>query len=114
VADLREHAPPVQAFDAVVSIGLLSYFDCATAQRQLTRLRDAVRPGGIAAINVLIEGTTWRAAFGNDPYCLFAADALRRAFDSWTLLLEREQSFDAPDGTVKRFSTVIAQRPAGG
>lgn len=112
VADLRDHVPPPQAFDAVVSIGLLSYFDCAIAQRQLVRLRDAVRPGGIAAVNVLIEGTTWRAAFGDDPYCLFAADALRRMFDGWTLLHEREQAFDAPDGTVKRFSTVIARRPA--
>ncbi|MBE7418838.1 MAG: class I SAM-dependent methyltransferase [Ideonella sp.] len=111
VADLRDHQPPVQAFDAVVSIGLLPYFDCASAQRQLVRLRNAVRPGGIAAINVLIEGTTWRAPFGHDPYCLFAPDALRCAFDGWALGLDCEQTFDAPDGTVKRFSTVVAQRP---
>ncbi len=114
VADLRDHVPPPHASDAVVSIGLLSYFDCAIAQRQLVQLRDAVRPGGIAAVNVLIEGTTWRAAFGDDPYCLFAPDALCGEFDGWELLVERVQSFDAPGGTVKRFSTVIARRPAGG
>lgn len=113
VADLRGYEPEPQAFDAVVAIGLLPYFDCATAQRQLGRLRDAVRPGGIAAVNVLIEGTTWRDAFGSDPYCLFAANALRRAFDGWTLLLDRDESVDAPAGTVKRFSTVIARSRGG-
>jgi tellurite methyltransferase len=111
--DLRHHLPAPSAFDAVICIGLLPYFDCATAGRQLQRLRAAVRPGGIAAVNVLIVGTTWRAAFGDDPYCLFEADALRRAFDGWTLLHDSEQAFDAPDGSVKRFSTVIAQAPTG-
>lgn len=112
VADLRGYEPAPQYFDAVVAIGLLPYFDCTTAQRQLGRLREAVRPGGIAAVNVLIEGTTWLDAFGADPHCLFTADALRRAFDGWTLLLDREDSVDTPAGTVKRFSTVIARRPA--
>jgi hypothetical protein len=36
---------------------------------------------------------------------------LRRAFDGWILLHDREQAFEAPAGTVKRFATVIARRP---
>lgn len=109
-ADLREHLPP-RSFDAVVSIGLLPYFDCARAAPARAAARRGT-PGGVAAINVLIEGTTWREAFGNEPFCLFAPDSLHRALAGWTVLLGREQSFDAPGGTVKRFSTLIARRPA--
>lgn len=86
------------------------FFDCATACRQLERLKAAVRPGGVAAVNVLIEGTTWLEAFGGAPCCLMSADDLRRAFDGRTLLLERGQPFEAPDGTVERFAAVIARR----
>lgn len=111
VADLAGHVPPAAAFDAVVAIGLLMCFDCATAQRQLARLQAALRPGGVAVVNVLIEGTTWLEPFGSDPFCLFAADQLRDAFAGWELLLATEQTFDAPGGTVKRFATVIARRP---
>ena len=111
VADLASHSPPVAAFDAVVAIGLLMFFDGATARRQLQRLLDAVRPGGVAVINLLVEGTTWLEPFGQDPYCLLSADELRGAFADWERLLDVVQAFDAPDGTVKRFCTVIARRP---
>lgn len=61
---------------------------------------------------MLVDGTTWLEAFGDHPYCLFAADALPRAFDGWTPLLDREQAFGAPGGKVKRFAAVIARRAA--
>lgn len=85
-ADLSDHAPSPAGFDAVVTIGLLMFFDCAIARRQLERLHAAVRPGGVAAINLLVEGTTWLEAFGRDPYCLMRADELRSAFAGWTVL----------------------------
>lgn len=110
-ADLREHVPPPAAFDAVVSIGLLMFFDCPDARRQLSRLRAAVRPGGVVVVNVLIEGTTYLDMFDADPHCLFGCDELRQAFEGWTLLYDSEQCFDAPRGLVKRFSTLIARKP---
>ncbi len=111
-AELHDYRPPPRAFDAVVSIGLLMFFACKTARRQLVRLQAAVRPGGVAVVNVLIEGTTYLDMFGAAPHCLFDRDALRRAFDGWELLHDSEDSFDAPRGLAKRFSTVIARRPA--
>lgn len=67
-------------------------------------------PGGIAAVNVLIEGTTYMQMFDSAHYCLFAPGALRRSFEGWNLLVDRVDDFPAPGGKVKRFSTVIAQR----
>ncbi|MBL8340124.1 MAG: class I SAM-dependent methyltransferase [Rubrivivax sp.] len=113
-ADLREVEPPPAAFDAVAAIGLVMFFDCPTARRQLARLQAAVRPGGVAAINVLVEGTTFLDFFGSDPYCLFGRDELARAFEGWQVLEQRTDDFDAPDGRLKRFSTVIARRPPAG
>jgi tellurite methyltransferase len=113
-ADLREHVPPREAFDAVVSIGLLMFFACPDARRQLARLRDAVRPGGVVVVNVLIEGTTYLDMFDADAHCLFGCNELRQAFDGWTLLHDSEQCFEAPRGLVKRFSTLIARKPQPG
>jgi tellurite methyltransferase len=112
LADLRDHVLPAQAFDTVVSIGLLMFFGCVQARLQLARLQSAVRPGGVAVINVLIEGTTYLDMFDAEQHCLFGRDELRQAFQGWTLLQDSEQTFDAPRGLVKRFSTVIARRPA--
>ena len=110
-ADLREHAPSPRAFDAVVSIGLLMFFACADARRQLARLQAAVRPGGVAVVNVLIEGTTYLDMFDPGQHCLFGRHELGRAFAGWTVLHAEEQAFDAPRGLRKCFSTVIARRP---
>ena len=109
--DLRDHVPARQAFDTVVSIGLLMFFACSDARRQLARLQAAVRPGGVAAINVLIEGTTYLDMFDPAQHCLLGHDELRRAFDGWALLHAADQEFDAPRGLRKCFSTVIARRP---
>lgn len=112
LADLRDYAPPAHAFDTVVSIGLLMFFECAQARQQLLRLQSAVRPGGVAVVNVLIAGTTYLDMFDAEQHCLFGRDELRQAFEGWVLLLDSEQTFDAPRGLVKRFSTLIARRPA--
>jgi len=99
------------AYDAVVAIGLVMFFACADARRVLQEIRRAVRPGGVAAVNVLIEGTTFMEMFDPSQHCLFPADELERTFGDWTLLLNRIDEFPAPGGRLKRFSTFIARAP---
>lgn len=109
-AELR-HYVPARTYDSVVAIGLLMFFACDDARGLLARLREAVKPGGIIALNVLVEGTTWFEPFGGQPYCLFARDALAHAFAPWELLVSRHDDFPAPGGTLKRFHTLVARRP---
>jgi tellurite methyltransferase len=109
-ADLRQYSIDGD-FDCVVAIGLLMFFDCATALRVLTMLQDRVRPGGIAVINVLIEGTTWLDMFGTENCCLFARDELAGRFAGWDILHSEFSNFDAPQQTVKSFVTLIARKP---
>lgn len=99
------------SFDAVVAIGLLMFVPCPEALAMLERLKGAVRRGGCAVVNVLVQGTTYLDMFDGDRHCLFAPDDLEKAFAGWTLALSRADDFPAPGGTVKRFSTVIARRP---
>ena len=111
-ADLRDYVAP-EEFDAVVAIGLFMFFPCDIARRQLRRALAAVRPGGIAVINVLIEGTTFMKMF--DPqagYCLFGEGELPAALSGWQMIEDRIEAFDAPEATLKRFRTSIARRPA--
>lgn len=110
-ADLREWRPDRQ-WDGVACIGLLMFFAPKHARAGLAAVRDAVRPGGVAVMNALVEGTTYLEMFGGAPHCLFAAGELRAAFPGWTILMDEPSTFDAPGGTVKRFETVIARRPA--
>lgn len=109
-ADLRNHALR-RPYDCVVSIGLLMFFDCPTAAATLAALQAAVRPGGMAAINLLVQGTTYLDMFDPEDHCLWPAQALQQHFDGWTLLAAEAADFEAPGGTVKRFATVIARRP---
>lgn len=97
-------------FDTVVAIGLLMFFDGATARRQLTQLQARVCPGGIAVINVLIEGTTYLDMFDPVAHCLFKRGELREAFAGWEILNESFDDFPAPENTVKCFVTVIARK----
>jgi tellurite methyltransferase len=108
-ADLR-HYVPARDYDCVVSIGLLMFFACTDARGLLTRMREAVRPGGLAAVNVLIEGTTFMDMFDPDGSCLFGRDELSEAFAGWNIQLSSHEDFPAPGGTVKRFHTVLARR----
>lgn len=101
-----------ETFDTVVSIGLLMFFDCPTAWRQLEHLQALVRPGGIAVINVLTEGTTFMRMFSPTGHCLFAPGALVARFAGWEVLAHEPSRYPAPEGTVKVFATVIARRPA--
>lgn len=98
-------------FDAVVTIGLLMFLDCVTARKQLAQLQSRVRGGGIAAINVLIEGTTYLDMFDPAAHCLFKPAELSAAFAGWEILHESFDDFPAPENTVKRFVTLIARKP---
>lgn len=109
VADLRNYAIS-GSYDCIVSIGLLMFFDCGTASRVLEELQSHVRPGGVAVINVLIEGTTYLDMFDPSGYCLFNAESLRQRFADWEIQQLEFHDFDAPNGTVKRFCTLIARR----
>ena len=111
LADLRSY-PLAGEFDAVVSIGLLMFFDCPAAWRQLDALLGSVRPGGIVVVNVLIEGTTFMDMFAPEGHCLLRGDDLLARLAAWELLEDLTQRFDAPGGTQKVFSTLVARRPA--
>ena len=111
-ADLRRHALE-QDYDAVACIGLLMFFDCDTAFAQLEQLKSHVRPGGVAVVNVLVEGTTFMDMFDPAHHCLFARDELHRRFEGWEILGSEQQQFPAAGDKVKAFVTVIARKPRG-
>ena len=112
-ADLR-HYVPARDYDCVVSIGLLMFLTCADARGLLARLGEAVRPGGLAAVNVLIEGTTFMDMFDPEAHCLFGRDELDQAFAGWDIQLSSREDFAAPGGTLKRFHTLLARRALTG
>jgi tellurite methyltransferase len=96
-----------ESYDTIVVIGLLMFFRHETALKLLTATQEHVKPGGRAIVNVLIEGTTYLGMFDPDNYCLFRRNELEERFDGWTILESRYQSFPAPEGTRKDFSTLI-------
>jgi tellurite methyltransferase len=98
-------------FDTVVSIGLLMFFDCATAARCLARLQSHLREGGFAIINVMIEGTTYLDMCAPGEHCLFRRTALEEAFTSWGFRHSTFREFAMPDGRIKAFTTLVAQKP---
>lgn len=107
-ADLRSYRIN-GCFDAIVCIGLLMFFEHSTALAQLAQLKGCLRPGGIASVNVLIEGTTFLEMFDPACYCLFGPEELRSHFAGWDILSESFQDFEAPGQTIKRFATVVAR-----
>lgn len=109
-ADLRDYEIS-EDFDCVVSIGLLMFFDCTTASRRLSMLQDRVRPGGLAVINILIEGTTYLDMFQPGSYCLFARNELASRFAGWDIIRSEFGDFAAPGQTIKSFVTLIARKP---
>lgn len=110
-ADLRTYALSEQ-FDGVVSIGLLMFFDCAAAWRQLGELQSHLRPGGVAAVNVLVQGTTYLDMFDPAGHCIFSRDELLQRFAGWEILHAQAQDFPAPNGQRKSFFTLVARKPA--
>ncbi|MEO6659937.1 MAG: class I SAM-dependent methyltransferase [Burkholderiaceae bacterium] len=109
-ADLRSHVL-TEDFDAIVCIGLLMFFDCPAALRQLAQLQARVRPGGVAVINVLTEGTTYMDMFAPEGHCLFNHASLRASFTHWEIVSFTLQEFPAPNNTRKAFATVVARKP---
>ena len=111
VADLRDFELH-EDFDSVVSIGLLMFFDCPTAFKALSSLQARVRGGGVAVVNVLVEGTTYLDMFDNESHCLFSRAEMEARFAGWSILHSEFSDFAAPGGTNKAFATVIARKPS--
>jgi tellurite methyltransferase len=109
-ADLRDFTIEGQ-FDTVIAIGLFMFFAKEVAQRGLARVKELTRAGGIAAVNVLIEGTTYLGMFEPGEYYLFSENELPECFAGWTQEYLKVESFSAPNDTVKRFCTLVARRP---
>jgi len=109
-ADLRKMEVSGR-FDCVVAIGLLMFFPPEAARAGLMRIQQLVKPGGLAAVNVLIEGTTFMDMFDPDGYYLFRENELPEAFPGWTTEYLKFGSFPAPKKTIKRFCTLVARRP---
>ncbi len=99
-----------QSYDTIVAIGLLMFFDRGAALRLLRAIQEHVSLGGCAIVNVLIEGTTYMDMFDPGNQYLFRRGELEEQFDGWTILSSYYQTFPAPGGTRKEFSTVIAQK----
>ena len=111
IADLRDFDLD-EDFDSVVSIGLLMFFDCTTAFKTLSNLQAHVREGGIVAVNVLVEGTTYLDMFDTECYCLFSRSEMETRFPGWSILHSEFSNFEAPNGKIKAFATVIARKPS--
>jgi len=111
-ADLRNFMIEGQ-FDCVVAIGLLMFFKKVAARQGLTRIKELVKPGGIAAVNVLIEGTTFLGMFDPGEYYLFSENETQEFFAGWVQEYLNIESFPAPGETTKRFCTLVARRPTG-
>jgi tellurite methyltransferase len=111
--DLIHHAID-GTFDTIVSIGLLMFFDCPSALHTLADIQSHVREGGIAIVNVLVEGTTYMDMFDAEAHCLFAPGELADRFAQWEILRSESSRFDAPGGQAKAFATVIARKPCTG
>ncbi len=108
-ADLRSYVL-AEDFDVIVCIGLLMFFDCPTAFRQLEQLQAHVRAGGITVVNVLTEGTTFMDMFTPEGHCLFKPEELRERFSGWQLISYEKQEFPAPHETRKVFVTAVARK----
>ena len=98
-------------YDTIVAIGLLMFMPRDAALGLLEEIKAHVARGGVAIINVLVEGTTYMEMFQPGSCYLFAPDELERSFGGWAIELARRDDFDAPGGTKKAFATVVARRP---
>ncbi|MFQ5737432.1 MAG: class I SAM-dependent methyltransferase [Acidobacteriota bacterium] len=98
-------------YDTIVAIGLLMFFRRKQALELLQAIKEHVNPGGRAIVNVLTVGTTYMGMFDAGNYYLFQRHQLEEEFAGWKILVSRHQTFSAPEGTSKAFSTVIAEKP---
>jgi tellurite methyltransferase len=102
-----------ELFDTVIAIGLFMFFPKQRALELLTDAQLHVSPGGIAIVNVMIEGTTYLEMFEPDHYYLFGKMDLQEYFRNWQILESRHQTFEAPGKTLKEFITLIARKQHG-
>lgn len=98
-------------YDSIVAIGLLMFFPQEKAQAMLADIMVHTKPGGVAAINVLTDGTTFMGMFEPGHFYLFGENELTKAFDGWEILLSQHDEFPAPENTLKKFHTLVARRP---
>lgn len=98
-------------YDTIVAIGLLMFFRRERALELLRAIQEHVKPAGIAVVNVLVEGTTYMDMFDPDAHYLFGREELEERLAGWTILSSDHDTFPAPGGTQKEFSTVIAEKP---
>jgi tellurite methyltransferase len=110
VADLARYRVAGE-FEAIVSIGLLMFLDCASAHRALDDLQAHLVPGGTLVMNVLVEGTTYMDMFDPETHCLFPRDFLETRLAGWEVIASSHQDFAAPGNTVKSFATTVARKP---
>ena len=99
-----------RTYDTIVAIGLLMFFGREEALELLRAIQDHVHAGGRAIVNVLIEGTTYMDMFDPERHYLFPRHELEERFARWKVLTSRYETFPAPGGTRKEFSTVIAEK----
>ena len=105
------HYQLARDYDTIVAIGLLMFFSRARAEALLGEIVAHVRPGGVVALNVLTQGTTFLGMFEPGHYHLFPKGAMEAALAGWEILVASHDTFPAPNDTVKAFDTVIARRP---
>ncbi len=106
---VRAGAFPEGSFDAVVAVGLLMFLGREEAYAVLRRMQEAVRPGGLLAVNVLVVGTTWTEALDPVEHHLFDPEELRAALAPCRLLRWDESEYPAPGETRKRFVTALGE-----
>jgi tellurite methyltransferase len=99
-------------YESIVAIGLLMFIPMDKARALLAEIQGHTRPGGVAAINVLIEGTSFMGMFEPGHYYLFGKNELSDQFADWRIVLSRYDEFPAPDNTLKKFHTLVARKPA--
>lgn len=99
-----------RSYDSIVAIGLLMFFPRQQAETLLADIVARVKPGGVVALNVLTEGTTFLGMFEPGHYHLFPRGTLHAAVAGWEVLVESHDIFPAPNETVKDFETLIARR----
>ena len=96
------------------TLGLLMFFRREWALELLRSIQEHVRPGGRAIVNVLTEGTTFMGMFDAENHYLFHRGEVEGYFGGWKILVARQEEFPAPEGAIKEFTTVIAEKPKQG
>jgi tellurite methyltransferase len=99
-------------YESIAAIGLLMFFQKDKARTMLADIQAHTKPGGLAAINVLTEGTSFMGMFEPGQHYLFGENELTELFAGWNIVLSRHDEFPAPENTLKKFHTLAARKPA--